>query len=238
MGGQVIIHNMKEDSVCESSDSDSSSISDEVRKPFYEFRDGNHLGFMIQLKIPFAEEHVEFFSSRQNQKAPSNDRRQSIYEYAGPCCPIDATPSQRVKYHGESIRLGRNDIKREVVMIVDDDKVNLKILYKILQQSGYKEIIAASDGQEASLLFQKYYDRLIIILTDLQMPVTGFELASKVRGFEKNLAIQPAIPIVAISAAGQESSVEADVLKAQMQALIVKPVSKAGIQQLMQKWAL
>src|SRR5699024_4638618 len=65
------------------------------------------------------------------------------------------------------------------LLIIDDDSVNLNVLYHIFEEENY-EITAVTSGKEAlSELKNKRYD---LIISDVMMPnMSGYELTEKIR---------------------------------------------------------
>ncbi|WP_099468754.1 hybrid sensor histidine kinase/response regulator [Konateibacter massiliensis] len=82
------------------------------------------------------------------------------------------------------------------ILMVEDDKINQKVILKMLLKNGY-EVDVASNGREALELFQiEKYD---IILMDIQMPeMNGVEVTRKIKELEIGQAKQT--PIIAITA--------------------------------------
>lgn len=82
----------------------------------------------------------------------------------------------------------------KVILIVEDDVKNLKLLRDILQFHGYS-ILEASDGSQAIALAIKHKPDLIIM--DMQLPVVdGFEATRRIKSDES----VKKIPIVACTA--------------------------------------
>ena len=81
----------------------------------------------------------------------------------------------------------------ELILVVDDNQVNLKLARLLLTGEGY-EVVTASDAAEARAAIQ---DRIpSLILMDLQMPgVDGFDLTRELKAG----AGTKAIPIVAVT---------------------------------------
>lgn len=82
----------------------------------------------------------------------------------------------------------------KLILIVDDDSRNLKLIRDLLQVSGYKTLEATDGKQGVALALDKRPD---LILMDIQMPVMdGFEAARilKVNGDTKD------IPVIALTA--------------------------------------
>jgi len=80
------------------------------------------------------------------------------------------------------------------VLLAEDNKTNQLIAKSLLEQLGIESIIA-NDGQEAVEKYQKYRDRIDLVLMDLHMPnMNGYEAAKKIRELSSE------VPIVAMTA--------------------------------------
>lgn len=87
------------------------------------------------------------------------------------------------------------------ILIAEDEALVLKMLAYRLQKEGYT-VLTASDGKQALECLQNNIPDLVI--TDLMMPYhTGLEILE----FVKN-SLSPTIPVIVLSASGQESTVE------------------------------
>lgn len=84
----------------------------------------------------------------------------------------------------EQMQTGREEIVKrdiprggEMVLVVEDEKDLLKLVADGLEQQGYK-VLQARNGGEALLIFDKYKERIGLLVTDIIMPIiNGFELA-------------------------------------------------------------
>lgn len=86
-------------------------------------------------------------------------------------------------------------MRRERVLIVDDDPAIRKFVRANLEARGY-DCLAAADGDEAIEIIEKELPQLIIL--DINMPkVDGFEVCRQVREWSQ-------IPIIILSARGGE----------------------------------
>ncbi len=75
------------------------------------------------------------------------------------------------------------------IMVVEDDRVNMRLTVTLLQKLGY-EPFAASNGSEAVEVFRE--KKPACILMDLQMPVMdGIEATKAIRDIEKTDEIPP-----------------------------------------------
>jgi len=81
------------------------------------------------------------------------------------------------------------------ILIVEDDKINQKVMVKLLEKMGYQSLIA-NHGKEALEMLEK--EAISLILMDLQMPVMdGFSCTAEIRRREDQLKN---IPIIAVTA--------------------------------------
>ncbi len=86
-----------------------------------------------------------------------------------------------------------------VILAVDDDPVNLKVLGALCARAGHK-IVTAADGPEA---LQKIQDTGIdLVLLDLMLPgMSGFEVCQKIRSMKEG----ERLPIIVVTARDQAS---------------------------------
>ena len=72
----------------------------------------------------------------------------------------------------------------ETILIADDEESVRKLVHHVLVTNGYT-VIEARDGREALELFQKYRERVDMVLTDIVMPqMTGYELGERIEKIE------------------------------------------------------
>lgn len=91
-----------------------------------------------------------------------------------------------------------NKIK-PVVLCIDDEPANLKLLERTLGSSGYL-VIKANDGQEALDIISGR--KIDLVLTDVMMPrIDGFETCRRIKGDERYRHI----PVVMITALGSKT---------------------------------
>lgn len=107
------------------------------------------------------------------------------------------------------------------VLVVDDNKINLKVLSKLVARLGYEYEVALS-GQEALNSYDK--NEFDLVLLDLQMPhMDGFEVCDAIREREKNSG--NSIPVIAVSANCQKAIIE-KCKKEGFDDYISKPINK------------
>ncbi len=71
----------------------------------------------------------------------------------------------------------------ETVLVVEDDRIVLNLVERILKERGY-DVHCASDGEEALDVAKKIHDRLDLLVTDVVMPgMNGMELYRLIMGF-------------------------------------------------------
>ncbi len=84
----------------------------------------------------------------------------------------------------ESARPGENATGgSETVLVVEDDRIVLNLVERILKEQGY-DVHSASDGEEALEIAKKIGEGLDILVTDVVMPgMNGRELHRRVTEF-------------------------------------------------------
>ncbi|MCK4417558.1 MAG: response regulator [Candidatus Latescibacteria bacterium] len=114
--------------------------------------------------------------------------------------------------------LGKGNPQREkVILAVEDDPQNLKLIRDLLQASGYKTL-EATDGKQAVELAKD--NKPDLILMDIQMPdMNGLEAASILKKDAKTKSI-PIIALTAFAMGGDEERI----LTAGCDGYIPKPI--------------
>ena len=117
------------------------------------------------------------------------------------------------------------------VLIIDDDKITLKLLDMILANNLYiASITTAKDGLEAMEILERRFD-INLILLDIYMPrLDGFEFLNN---FKQRKYLQD-IPIIAIST---DISQRQKALEFGVYGFIVKPISKKSLNKFIKKIA-
>ncbi len=73
---------------------------------------------------------------------------------------------------GPEVSLGSEVGGRETILLVEDDPAVRRAAVRALEKQGYT-VIVASDGAEALDLFERYADRVDLVLSDVVMPRMG-----------------------------------------------------------------
>lgn len=107
------------------------------------------------------------------------------------------------------------------ILVVEDNKLDMRLLKDILEGSGY-ETLQAADGLEAiDLTFANLPD---LILMDIQLPeISGLEVSRRLKGDDRSRRI----PIVAVTAFAMGWH-EREALDSGCDAYISKPISVLG----------
>jgi two-component system cell cycle response regulator DivK len=109
----------------------------------------------------------------------------------------------------------------KLVLIVEDNKIDMKLMKDILERSEY-ETLQAADGLEAiNLAFARLPD---LILMDIQLPeISGLEITRRLKGDDRSRRI----PIVAVTAFAMGWH-EREALDSGCDDYISKPISVLG----------
>ncbi len=115
------------------------------------------------------------------------------------------------------------------ILIVDDFQTMVRLIAKIMDDIGFKNVDTANNGEEAWDLIQK--NDYALIISDWNMePVTGLELLKRVREHEKTAAT----PFILVTAESKPENVIA-ARDAGVSNYIVKPFNAATMQSKLQK---
>ena len=105
-----------------------------------------------------------------------------------------------------------------VVLTVDDDMINLKLIKSILLKSGsVKEVLEASNGSDAIEVL-KNKDNIDLVLLDIIMPIMGGIDVLKVVRADKNLR---QVPIIVLTT---DETKKAEALEFGANAFLMKPI--------------
>ena len=101
----------------------------------------------------------------------------------------------------------QNSEERLRILIVDDDLAMRKMLYRILEASGY-DVLAAGSGAEGLAICGRSSPCVDLLITDYNMPgINGLELGRACA------AIHSALPVLHISGAPPDEDLRAELQK-------------------------
>ncbi|KAJ3028557.1 UNVERIFIED_CONTAM: hypothetical protein HDU68_001427 [Siphonaria sp. JEL0065] len=120
-----------------------------------------------------------------------------------------------------------------IILVVDDNDINRKILTTLIKRTGY-QTIEAENGQTAVELATT--NNIALIFMDIEMPImNGKEATTKIREWEGKSGISDTVPIIAVTGNARSEQIKG-YLDLGMQAVIVKPFQPAEIQKSIKKW--
>jgi len=152
---------------------------------------------------------------------------------------LQKQPPGQVEKHHQSASASRPLLADELrganvrILLAEDNITNQQVAIAILRKIGLKAE-AVADGREALAALRTIpYD---LVLMDVQMPqMDGFEATRFIRDGSSG-AINPAIPIIAMTAHAMQGDRE-KCLAAGMDDYITKPVNPVALLDVMKKWA-
>jgi PAS domain S-box-containing protein len=123
--------------------------------------------------------------------------------------------------------------KRKIrILVVEDNPVNQKVASAMLKKMGFKADIAAGGQEGINALQIIPYD---MVLMDCQMPeMDGYEATRRIRNSASG-AINPSIPIIAMTAAAMQGDRE-KCIQAGMNDFIAKPVLITELAEMLTRW--
>jgi len=142
-----------------------------------------------------------------------------------------ATPVQQMadKLDATVIRVESN--KR--ILLAEDNPINQKIAVSTLNKLGYPSVDVAANGMEAlrALELAEY----ALVLMDVMMPeMDGFQATAIIRDAD-SAVLNHSVPIIAMTANALKGDRE-QCLKAGMDDYLAKPVKKAELAEILDKW--
>jgi len=144
-------------------------------------------------------------------------------------CPVAEQYGSVSQAITDALVTGLSLSSHKKVMVVDDNRINLQILVRTIQKSGY-ECAQATDGSTAVEVFASFRPDLIFM--DLQMPhKDGFEATAAIRAIEKD---GRRTPIYALTGYARDEYKER-ALKQGMDGYLVKPFNRQEIKKILYK---
>jgi CheY-like chemotaxis protein len=125
------------------------------------------------------------------------------------------------------------NVKRKIrILVVEDNPVNQKVAQAMLRKMGFKADIVAGGQAGINALQMITYD---MVLMDCHMPeMDGYEATRIIRNRESG-AINPSIPIIAMTAATMQGDRE-KCIQSGMNDFIAKPVLIAELAEMLARW--
>lgn len=121
-------------------------------------------------------------------------------------------------------------VRKGKIMVVEDNKINQKLIFTLLKKMGY-DVVIAENGEDAIIQLEASdWNHFDLIFMDKQMPVMdGIESTKRIR--EKNTAV----PIIALTANVTED-VKKEAFEAGMNDFLEKPLKIHVLKAILEKW--
>jgi len=178
------------------------------------------LAACLEMQIPLSPEQPDASPSRKRRFAGVDSSTPGMMPQAGSesdeISPTSTVTTSRAAKQKEAKPESPPDSARRdpagsselCVLLVDDNKLNLKLLETFMKKHGHS-YRTACNGQEAVNILKDMYQKSesplpppMIILMDITMPVMdGFEATRQIRKYERTRALEPAT-IIALTAMG------------------------------------
>ena len=115
---------------------------------------------------------------------------------------VDPTPLKELKKNEDIITLSNVDCANKVALVVDDNKLNIKVIKRLLERYGFK-VVRVSSGQDFiyKIKSEEHFD---IIFMDQVMPdMSGLDTMKALRGLE-GYELPPLISLTANAVSGMK----------------------------------
>ncbi|KAL8860062.1 MAG: hypothetical protein Q9178_003611 [Gyalolechia marmorata] len=154
--------------------------------------------------------------------------------------PVESKPSDKA---AAQVETNSPDEKRSPrLLLVDDNKINLRLLETFMRKRGYELVDSAMDGRLALEAAQRHTEGYDIIFMDLSMPVmNGFESTRAIRDFERTRNpykyAQPPKAALIIALTGLASGRDhGEAFTCGVDLYMTKPVSFKEVGRLLDNW--
>ena len=128
--------------------------------------------------------------------------------------------------------VGESEKRGVRILLAEDNVINQKVAQHLLHNLGYKVDTVANGLEAVSALEMTNYD---LVFMDCQMPeMDGFEATSVIRN-PGSRVLNYKVPIIALTANAMKGDMEL-CLTAGMDDYLPKPVKKAGLAKMVEKW--
>jgi len=128
--------------------------------------------------------------------------------------------------------ISENGTRKIRILVVEDNTVNQKVAKAMLRKMGLRADVVANGKEAVDALKMIPYD---LVLMDCQMPeMDGYEATRCIRQ-EGSKALNPQIPIIAMTAATMQGDRE-KCIQAGMSDFIAKPVQKRELAEILARW--
>lgn len=135
-------------------------------------------------------------------------------------------------YPDEAVHDDTREAKNRQIMVVEDEKINLMLIERMLTKKGYN-VVTASDGQEALEVMEHNPD-ISLVLMDIMVPRhDGFELTKMIR--EGRFSGLKYVPIVAVTALADSGSRQ-KCFDSGMNAYLSKPIDNQELMGMVRKY--
>lgn len=184
---------------------------------------GTGLGLVI------VKELIELMGGQFNIKSKLNEGTSFYFEFTAELIE----ESEYLHYSTQKPIENKNDyelnLKGLEILVVEDDRINHKLVQKLLDKLGITPDLAFNGIQAVEYSNQKNYD---IILMDLQMPeMDGIEASKLIRS---RITENP--PVIIALTANVFEDVREECLEAGMNDYLAKPITIASFTDMIRKW--
>ena len=127
------------------------------------------------------------------------------------------------------------DLSDQSILIVDDEQFSRSIVARLLEKMGKPQITEAGNGSEALDLLDNDGDKISLVIADFNMPVMhGLDLLKAIRAGEGGIGIDRGTPFAMLTGHSDTFLVQM-ALALDVNAFLIKPVSKKGLEQRLDK---
>ncbi len=192
--------------------------------------DEHHYAFVTLINSTDQKSYDACFRMGADVCLPKNIRKKDFYQSLCNLLPDHFNLAVSVNTEMRELSTTPYDLSALKILVVDDNRINRKLVTTLLQQS-FAQVYEATTGKEAvDLAHTSSYD---LIFMDIHMPVmNGIDATIKIRSSEHEEQRTPIIALTANAAPGERERL----LKSGLDACLIKPIQEQDLWGTIIKW--
>ncbi len=192
--------------------------------------DEHHYAFVTLINSTSQENYDACYRMGADVCLPKNVRKRDFYHSLCSLLPNHFNLAVSVNTEKRELSTTPYDLSALKIMVVDDNRINRKLVTTLLQQS-FAQVFEATTGKEAvDLALTSSFD---LIFMDIHMPImNGIDATQKIRTSEHGAQRTPIVALTANAVRGERERL----LRSGLDACLIKPIHEQDLWATIIKW--